>query len=174
MYGTLIASSTVGSGGTSSIDFTSIPATYTDLFILLSGRTVAQGNVRLNLNASASGFSTRTMYVTGAGSPATFTDTVALGRVTNNSTDTPSTNFGAMGIHLPNYRSSVSKNFSADCYAASYNGGFIMVTAGVWANNAAITSLSLLPPSGSTFIENTSAYLYGVLVGTGGATVSSA
>jgi hypothetical protein len=173
MYGTLIASSTVGSGGTSSIDFTSIPATYTDLFILLSGRTVNQGNVRLNLNGSASGFSARTMYVNGGGAPATYTDTVALGRATFSS-DTPSNNFGAMGIHLPNYRSSVSKPFSADCYAASYNGGYIMVTAGVWANNAAITSLSLLPPSGTTFIENTSAYLYGVLVGTGGATVSSA
>jgi hypothetical protein len=173
MYGTLIASSTVGSGGTSSIDFTSIPQTYTDLFIILSARTVNQGNVRLNLNSSASGFSTRTLYVTGSSAPASFTATVELGRATHSS-DTPSTNFGAMQVHLPNYRSGVSKPFSADCFAGSFNGGFVMITAGVWANNAAITSLSLLPPSGDTFIENTTAYLYGVLVGTGGATVSSA
>lgn len=173
MYGTLIASSTVGSGGTSSIDFTSIPQTYTDLFIVLSARTVNQGNVRLNLNSSASGFSTRTLYVTGAGAPASFTATVELGRATFSS-DTPSTNFGAMQVHLPNYRSGVSKPFSADCFAASYNGGFVMITAGVWANNTAISSLSLLPPSGTTFLEYTTAYLYGILVGSGGATVSSA
>ena len=34
----LLASTTVGSGGASSIDFTSIPATYTDLVVKVSGR----------------------------------------------------------------------------------------------------------------------------------------
>ena len=36
---TLISSVTVGSGGASSIDFTSIPATYTDLCLVWSGRS---------------------------------------------------------------------------------------------------------------------------------------
>ena len=36
---TLIASSTVGAGGASSIDFTSIPSTYTDLVIKASLRS---------------------------------------------------------------------------------------------------------------------------------------
>ena len=35
----LIASSTVGAGGASSIDFNSIPNTYTDLLVKLSGRS---------------------------------------------------------------------------------------------------------------------------------------
>jgi hypothetical protein len=173
MYGTLIASTTVGAGGSSSIDFTSIPQTYTDLFILVSGRTSQQGNVRLNLNSSASGFSVRTVFGFGGNTPASYTATVDLGRLTFSS-DTPTTNFGAMQVHLPNYRSGVSKPFSSDNFAASFNGGYVMITGGVWANNAAITSLSLLSPSGATFDQNTTAYLYGVLVGTGGATVTSA
>ena len=34
-----IATVTVGSGGTANIEFTSIPSTYTDLKLMLSGRT---------------------------------------------------------------------------------------------------------------------------------------
>lgn len=173
MYGTLIASTTVGSGGSSSIDFTSIPQTFTDLFIVMSARTVNQGNVRLNLNSSASSFSSRVVYSFATNAPLSYTDTVGTSRATFSS-DTPSTNFGAMQFHLPNYRSGVSKPFSVDGFAASFNGGYIQLIGGVWANNAAITSLSLLPPSGDTFIQNTTAYLYGVLVGSGGATVTSA
>ena len=172
MYGTLIASTTVGSGGSSSIDFTSIPQTFTDLFIVLSGRTSQQGNVRLNLNSSASGFSSRVVYSFATNAPLSYTDTVGISRATFSSDQ--ANNFGAMQIHLPNYRSGVSKPFSVDGFAASYNGGYIQLIGGVWANNAAITSLSLLSPSGATFDQNTTAYLYGVLVGSGGATVSSA
>jgi hypothetical protein len=172
MYGTLIASTTVGSGGTSSIDFTSIPQTYTDLFIIMSARFSSQGNARISLNSSTSSFTSRVMYSFGTNAPATYTDTNHLGRATD--VNNQANNFGAMQVHLPNYRGSVSKPFSADAYAANYNGGYIVLTGGVWANNTAISSLSLLPPSGATFLENTTAYLYGVLVGTGGATASSA
>jgi hypothetical protein len=173
MYGTLIASTTVGSGGSSSIDFTSIPQTYTDLFVILSARFSSQGNSRLNLNSSGSGFSSRVMYSFATNAPLSYTDTVGLGRSTD--VGFQANNFGANQLHLPNYRSGVPKSFSADAFEANYNGGYIVLTAGVTANiTAAITSMSLLPPSGQTFLENTTAYLYGVLVGTGGATVTSA
>ena len=36
---TLISSVTVGAGGASSIDFTSIPSTYTDLLVKISARS---------------------------------------------------------------------------------------------------------------------------------------
>jgi hypothetical protein len=173
MYGTLIASSTVGSGGASSIVFSSIPATYTDLFVILSARFSSLGNARLNLNSSGSAFSSRAMYSFATNAPLSYTDTVGLGRATSNSGD-QTNNFGAMQLHLPNYRSSVSKPFSSDAFAANYNGGYIVLTGGVWADNSAITSLTLLPPASTTLLENTTAYLYGVLVGSGGATVSSA
>lgn len=171
MYGTLIASSTVAAGGTSSIVFSSIPATYTDLFVILSGRSSSSGNTALNLNSSATGFSSRAVYAFGTGTVASYTGGTDIGRSTGSGDQT--NNFGAMQIHLPNYRSSVSKPYSVDAFAANYNGGYITLYGGVWANNAAITSLTLLPPSG-TFVENTTAYLYGVLVGSGGATVTSA
>jgi hypothetical protein len=174
MYGTLIASTTVGAGGSSSIDFTSIPQTYTDLFVILSARFSSQGNARLNLNSSGAGFSSRVVYSFATNAPLSYTDTVGLGRATSDTGD-QANNFGAMQLHLPNYRSGVPKSFSSDAFAANYNGGYIVLTAGVTANiTAAITSLSLLPPTSTTFLQNTTAYLYGVLVGTGGATVTSA
>jgi hypothetical protein len=171
MYGTLIASSTVGAGGTSSIVFSSIPATYTDLFVVLSGRSSSSGNNTLNLNSSASGFSSKAVYSFATNAPASYSGSTDIGRSTGSGDQ--ANNFGAMQIHLPNYRSSVSKPYSVDAFAASYNGGYITLYGGVWANNSAITSLTLSPPSG-TFVENTTAYLYGVLVGSGGATPSSA
>ena len=46
---------TVGSGGASSIDFTSIPQTYTDLCLVYSARlTTTDTNWRLKINGSAS------------------------------------------------------------------------------------------------------------------------
>jgi hypothetical protein len=171
MYGTLIASSTLGAGGVSSIDFTSIPATYTDLFVVLSARANGAGNSRLNLNGSAASFLNKVIYSNGASAPLTFSGTLDIGRVT--STSDQANNFGAMQIHIPNYLSSVAKPYSVEAFAANYNGGWVMIVAGVWQNTAAITSVSLLPPSGNTFEANTSAYLYGVLVGSGGATVTA-
>lgn len=171
MYGTQIASTTVAAGGTSSIVFSSIPATYTDLFVILSGRSTSSGNTSLNLNSSASSFSSRAVYGFGSSTVASYTGGTDIGRSTGSGDQT--NNFGAMTIHFPNYRTSVSKPYSVDAFAANYNGGYVVLYGGVWANNSAISSVTLLPPSG-TFVENTTAYLYGITVGSGGATASSA
>ena len=51
----LIASTTVGSGGTSSINFNPIPSTYTDLKLICSIRTTqssTNGSVRIGLNGT--------------------------------------------------------------------------------------------------------------------------
>ena len=59
---TLIASSTVGAGGASSIDFTSIPSTYTDLCLKVSARSTATDtnvNMYVKFNGSTSGYSGR-------------------------------------------------------------------------------------------------------------------
>jgi hypothetical protein len=171
MYGTLIASTTVGSGGTSSIDFTSIPQTFTDLIVVLSSRISGSGNSRLNLNSSGSSFSSKAVYSFATNAPLAGPNTVEIGFAAQSSMQT--NYFGAMQLHLPNYRSSVAKPFSVDSTAASFNGGYVFMHGGAWNNTAAITTLSVLPPSGNTFVENTTAYLYGLLAGSGGATVAA-
>jgi hypothetical protein len=69
---TLIASSTVSAGGVSSIDFTSIPSTYTDLCLKLSIRTAASSDypaIVLRFNGSSSAVYSY-KYLLGSGSAA--------------------------------------------------------------------------------------------------------
>ena len=56
----LLSSVTVGAGGASSINFTSIPATYTDLVLKISARTNSTGagsTYKISLNGSSSSLS---------------------------------------------------------------------------------------------------------------------
>jgi hypothetical protein len=151
---------TVGSGGAASIDFTSIPATYTDLVIKISARTnTTTPNIMITLNGSTSSFTNKVLYGTGSSAASTsYARFVAYGSM---STDTSST-FGNSEIYLPNYAGSTNKSFSSDAVhennATAANAG---ISAGLWSNTSAITSISLAPDSGS-FVQYSTAYLYGV------------
>jgi hypothetical protein len=171
MYGTLISSTTVGAGGTSGVTFSSIPQTpYTDLIVVISGRSSGSGNTALNLNGSASGFSSKAMYAFSSATQATYNGATDIGRATGSSDQ--ANNFGAMTIRIPNYTNATNKPYSVDATAASYNGGYVTVYGGVWSNTAAITSVTINAPSGTTFVQYTTVYLYGITKGSGGATVS--
>jgi len=63
----LIASSTVGAGGAANIDFTSIPATFTDLYLVVSGRTnrstgATEDPLCITFNGSSSNFTIVSLY----------------------------------------------------------------------------------------------------------------
>lgn len=182
IYQTLISSIAVGVGGAANITFTSIPATYTDLTLILSARTVTglgQETMRVQLNAdTGNNYSTRTLY----------TDTVNSVSSTSytsipyflNSGWLPGDNntasvFGNIEITFPNYTSSANKlvqfNSTSETNLASAT-GILAVAAGTWANSAAITSIKLYGDYGQNFARYTNAYLYGTLKGTGGATAS--
>lgn len=169
---TLIATTTVGAGGASSIDFTSIPATYTDLLVVYSLRTTqatVSTSVTLNLNSSSSGFTMRGLY--GNGSTATsFTGTTYAGESTG--ANATASTFSNNALYLPNYAGSTNKSYSIDSVSESNTGTVIqMLDAGLWSNTSAITALSIVASSG-TFVQYSSASLYGIQKGSGGATVS--
>lgn len=154
---------TVGAGGAASIDFTSIPSTYTDLVVKLSSRT-ARANVvdfiQINFNGSATSFTARGIEGNGS-SAASFTDTVFIGS-TSGSSSTAST-FGTLEVYIPNYTGSTNKSYSVD--AVGENNGttaYSDLVAGLWSNTAAITSIKLLSATASNFSQYTTAYLYGV------------
>jgi hypothetical protein len=161
---TLIASSTVGSGGAANIEFTSIPGTYTDLKMVVSARGSNTGtqwnNMRLTINSLTTNQSWR--YLRGfnnsvlSGSATSQIEIwVTFGAATANS-------FGNADIYIPNYASSNDKSFSIDTVTESNDadaGGGI--TAGLWSASAAITTLSLAPSTGN-FAQYSTAYLYGI------------
>ena len=160
----LIASSTVGAGGASSIDFTSIPATYTDLLINFSGRSdrSAAGDwAYATFNSSTASFTGITLE--GDGSAVSSYNT--FGRILGMATgDTATANtFGNSYAYIPNYAGSTNKSFSVDMVTENNaSSAFDDLHAGLWSNTAAITSISLTPRVGTKWLQYSTAYLYGI------------
>jgi hypothetical protein len=161
---TLISAVTVGAGGAASIDFTSIPSTYTDLCLKVSTRgssaTSVGGHVfYIRPNGSSANGSSR--YVGGNGST-TFAGLETTIQGAGNASDWTANTFGSCDIYIPNYAGSTNKSLSVD--AVGENNGTdtrTLMYAGLWSNTAAITSVSLVPYAGS-FVQYSTAYLYGV------------
>lgn len=175
MYGTLISSVTVGAGGAASIDFTSIPGTYTDLYLVLSGRgsgAAVTNFIFINVNGSTTGYSNR--FLVGTGSSvysSTYTpDHYNTDIGVTGSTATANT-FGNTIVAFPNYAGSTAKSASLDAVAennAAASGESI--SAMLWSGTAAITSISVT--TSGNFAQYSTAYLYGLLKGSGGATAA--
>ena len=152
----------VGSGGAASIDFTTIPSTYTDLVLVFSTRTSAasaSGNDILSINGSLSSFSGRRLY--GSGSSAASDTVTTWSGFTDANTATAST-FGNTAIYFTNYAGSTNKSYSIDT-VQEQNGttAYMGLAAGLWSNSAAINRLTLTPDSGN-YVQYSTAYLYGV------------
>jgi hypothetical protein len=168
MFETLIASSTVGSGGASSITFSSIPATFTDLTLVLSARaTSTTATITVAFNGSVNDF--YGLYMQGNGSTASTTNQTTFIGNAPISTNTAST-FGNLRIFIPNYAGSAQKAFSVDAVTeTNATTAFVQLFATTWQNTAAINQITL---SLANFAEFSTAYLYGTLKGSGGGTIS--
>lgn len=165
----LIEQVTVASA-TTTISFNSIPQTYTDLCVLMSGRSdhgahYGGGTLRFNGDLG-NNYSFKRMYgdtttvgSTGGSSVSAITDWDVNGGTTTASV------FGNVQIYIPNYRSSNFKSCSID-YSVENNStnGINGLLAGLWSSTSAITSITIYPFTYSTFFfqPNTTAYLYGI------------
>ena len=166
---------TVGSGGASSIEFTSIPQTYTDLQIVLSGRqSVAGGtNVNMKFNGSSSGYTNRNI-ISAAGTVASEssvlgTSSIKIGFIPENVNYTAST-FSNQYVYIPNYAGSNNKSVSTDnAMENNSTSVYFGLFAGLWSNSSAITSIALTCESGN-FVQYSTATLYGVTSAQGSAT----
>jgi hypothetical protein len=156
----LIASSTVGSGGAASIDFTSIPATFTDLCLKVSARNTSSGNsFKLSFNTSSANFTNRRIYANGSTVDSYSGSDVFI--YANTSSQTAST-FNNAEIYIPNYTGSTNKSMSIDTVVENNaTANEMSLIAGLWSQTAAITAIGFTPYVGS-FAQYTTAYLYGV------------
>ena len=160
---TLIASSTVGSGGASSIDFTSIPSTYTDLVLICSlrvSRASTVNNTVIKFNGSSSSYSEKVLYGSGS-SAGSYSDTQIYD--VNNAANSTANTFANSQFYIPNYAGSANKSVSNDSVSENNaTSATSQLVAGLWSNTAAITSISLTDYSGTNFVQYSTAYLYGV------------
>jgi hypothetical protein len=160
---------TVGSGGASSIDFTSIPATYTDLVIKLSSRTSdTTGNdssaIALQFNGdTTSSYQRRTLYGDGGAVGSTNASTTEMRIGFTDTNGNTANTFGNCEIYIPNYAGSTYKSVSVDAVTEANVAQFIYaaLVAGLWSNTAAITSIKLYAPS-YNFVQHSTASLYGI------------
>jgi hypothetical protein len=158
---TKIASVSVGSGGAATIDFTSIPSTYTDLCVKISGRsTGTDDQIWIAFNSSTTGFSNKVLY--GNGSSAASTSVARFVAYQTPGTGTTANTFGNSEIYIPNYAGSNNKSNSGDTvWEQNATTAFSALNASLWSNSAAITSISLTASS-TTFAQYSTATLYGI------------
>ena len=167
---------TVGSGGATSIAFTNIPQTYTDLYVVLSLRSSASGGaydpILYRFNQSTTGYSARSLYGNGAsagsGTPTTATSTAASGtwgRLNDAGIPTASqtaSTFGSTSFYVPNYTSSNNKSVSSETVEENNaTTSWMEIDAALWSDVSAITRVDFALKDGS-FVQHSTATLYGI------------
>jgi hypothetical protein len=168
----LIQSVTVGSGGSATIDFTSIPQTYTDLYIYISARGANSSNADTiygRFNGSTSGYTNKVFYgeTTGAGSFGNTNPYFHAGYTSGSNSTANSTNtFSNVEIWIPNYTSSKYKTTNStsvkEANFSVYQSGIQSLHASEWANTSAVTSITLTTESAGNYSQHSTAYLYGI------------
>lgn len=163
-----IGSVTVGAGGSSSIQFNSIPQTYTDLKLVLSLRTndsTTSDYAIISLNSSTSNFSAMAVGSTGtANFGATWTGDAARIVSEANGDGSLSNAFSIGEVNFFNYSGNTYKTIVSDSSrennSTSAEGALVAM---LWQNTSAITSITLNTySSGKVFMENSTATLYGI------------
>jgi len=165
----------VGAGGASAITFSSIPQTYTDLFIIWSARGARvfqydSAQIRFNSD-TGSNYSYIDMYMPNNGTTTTgnqtsrgIADRIYLTDVIPAANSTAST-FSAITIHIPNYTSSAQKvcliEAAGEANTTSTGDSVRLQLSGYWNNTSAINTISLAAYS-ANMAQYSSATLYGI------------
>ena len=162
---TLISSSFPTSG--TSVTFSSIPQTYTDLVILVSGRAT-NGSIISNFQVGFNGVTTATYsstWIQGDGATASSSrnqsNEIYSGFI-NGGGSTAST-FGSSEIYIPNYTNSTYFKQISNFTVSENNAttAYLTASAGLSRNTAAVSSVTVYF-GGNTIASGSSLYLYGI------------
>jgi hypothetical protein len=158
---------TVGSGGASSVDFTSIPSTYTHLQVRFMNRSSSGSAlstfVRLNGDTSTSNYSVHRLF--GDGSSVTSQgwatgNFTAFVTGTTGGSDTANT-FGVGIIDILDYKNTNKNTTIRALGGYDANGtGQVSVNSSAWINTTAVNAIRL--DSQNTFVQNSVFALYGI------------
>lgn len=158
----------------SSITFSSIPQTYDGLYVVASCRSDRAeyfDNVRIKPNGSATNGTGRYLFGTGS-SAVSGTEAYAFGYTAGN--NVTSNTFGNISIYIPNYTSSNYKSISTDGVGENNATSSVQaITASLWSDTSAITSLEIDQGDGSNWQTYSSFALYGITAGSDGTTTVS-
>ena len=161
---TKIASVTVATNGTASINFNSIDQTYTDLMVFTSlndsGYASTNSTAYLKYNSSSSNYVSKYWLAGNSGTPSTGTPTQQY--IINIPANTADANQFSNGMfYINNYSTSKYKTAISD-NAMNLNTGQIYYgqESCLWSDTAAISSIAIT--CDGSFRAGSTAYLYGI------------
>jgi hypothetical protein len=166
-----IATTTAGAGGAATIDFTSIPSTYTHLQIRLLGRYTSTGNrdsilMRFNTD-SGNNYWWHQIGANGTSASAENSGSAVnrgiIGTTSIPQDDAPASIYGVAVIDILDYANANKNKVTRGLAGQDQNtaDGRLQFSSFVWNNTSAITSISLFTPSGN-WKQYSSVALYGI------------
>lgn len=154
-----IATTTLATNA-SSIVFSSIPATYTDLRIVLVCKTDSNQLIYMRFNSSSTGYSETEMGGYGS-STISYVETNMSMNMLHGVTSVTSSNPSFFTIDVMSYAGSTYKT-SLVTASQDYNGtGSLEREVCLWRNTSAITSVTLAPTN-NMFVAGTTATIFGI------------
>lgn len=167
---TLISTATVGAGGAANIEFAGIPATYTDLILVLSARSTAAPTLDSPyFQINSTGSSGRRLEGTGS---ATGSYTTASNHIIGYipAASATANTFSNITLRIPNYTASAAKTVGIESVMENNTTAAYSILAATYcANTSPVSTITIIS---GTFAQYSTASLYGVTKGSGGATVS--
>jgi hypothetical protein len=170
-----IYTQTVGAGGASSITFNNIPQTFTDLKIVMSGRSSSSTADAFFMRIGTSGsidnaahYSSTRLFGNGSSdtsdrySGKTETFYYASMPIAGSTANT----FNNAEIYIPNYTSSNYKQILLDNVAENNSASTYIeqdLMAGLWQNSGSVTNILFASFDGGNFVQYSTFSLYGVL-----------
>jgi hypothetical protein len=167
-----IATVTVGSGGSSTVSFTSIPSTYTHLQL----RVLAQTNrgtygrdaVKLNLNSdTGNNYAWHELFGDGSSAATNAASTTNRGEAAEVGTTTGGA-FGAAVIDFLDYANTSKYKTVRSLFGGDHNGtiagfgGTVGLYSTLWQSTSAISTITFAPVNGTLFSQYSSFALYGI------------
>jgi hypothetical protein len=174
---TLIESKTLGTAA-ASIEFTSIPADYTDLLMVYSLRTLGAfgfDDSALRINGATTNYSgTRLRTRDGnVSSQADRTDSTTFYEPSGSGAT--ANTFGSGQVYFANYASSVAKSYSVEGFSENNNATEVQggLVAGLYNSTSPITSISVFSLNANNIAVGSMVSLYGILKGSDGIVTTS-
>jgi hypothetical protein len=169
---TLLASTTVTATPVTVISFTSIPQTYTDLMIMTSCRTTDTINsnyasdVLIVFNSTTSGYQNYfSRNNTSTLNAFTSTPSTSANGLLGSGRNATANTYAGGTMYIPNYTTSLNKNFYAHTAIESNNASYDsanLAVGGTWNNSAAITRIDCTDGYGGYAIGSM-INLYGII-----------
>ena len=159
-----IATTTLGSAA-SSITFSSIPSTYTDLRVIVTWNTnnATFNNLAITFNNdTATNYSDTYIYGNGASVGSARETSQAYINCGLSAGDSSTTKFAFNTLDVMSYAGSTYKTLLNTNSDDNNGSGYVITTVGLWRSSSAINRLDLKCLSTANFVAGTTATLYGV------------